>query len=189
MTKKELRTIYKQKRKELDERSLLRLNDMLLISFQQWPMPILQSVLSYWPIQHHQEPDVELMARFLEFKIPELKLCYPRMDATQIKLEAILVDEDTAFSSNQLGIMEPETGTIYPAKELDLVFVPLLAFDQLGYRVGYGKGYYDRFLIECKPDTIKLGFSFFEPVERITDTDQFDVPLNYCITPQHIYEF
>jgi 5-formyltetrahydrofolate cyclo-ligase len=59
----------------------------------------------------------------------------------------------------------------------------------LGYRVGFGKGYYDRFLAHCKKETVKIGFSYFEPIDLISDTNQFDVPLNYCITPQLIYEF
>ncbi len=189
MTKKALRKLYKEKRKELDTRSMLRLNDLLLICFQQWPMPIIHSLLSYWPMEHHNEPDVALMTRFLEFKIPELQLCYPKMNADHISLEAHFVDDDTDYSSNSYGIMEPENAPVFLPSDLDMVFVPLLAFDQLGYRVGYGKGYYDRFLPKCKDNTLKIGFSFFEPVERISDTDQFDVPLNYCITPQHIYEF
>jgi 5-formyltetrahydrofolate cyclo-ligase len=55
--------------------------------------------------------------------------------------------------------------------------------------VGYGKGCYDRFLALCRPDIIKIGFSYFEPINEISDTDKFDIPLNYCITPERIYEF
>ncbi|HEX8461529.1 MAG TPA: 5-formyltetrahydrofolate cyclo-ligase, partial [Segetibacter sp.] len=73
--------------------------------------------------------------------------------------------------------------------EIDLVFVPLLAYDKRGYRVGYGKGFYDRYLSLCKPEVLKVGFSYFGPEESIDDTHQFDVPLNYCITPDNIYEF
>jgi 5-formyltetrahydrofolate cyclo-ligase len=65
----------------------------------------------------------------------------------------------------------------------------MLICDTKGYRVGYGKGFYDRYLAHCRKDVVKIGFSYFDPVEKITDTDQFDVPLTYCITPQHIYEF
>jgi 5-formyltetrahydrofolate cyclo-ligase len=67
--------------------------------------------------------------------------------------------------------------------------VPLLAYDLKGNRVGYGKGYYDRFLAECRPDALKIGFSYFEPEEQINDTEDFDIPLNYCVTPHRCYEF
>jgi len=73
--------------------------------------------------------------------------------------------------------------------EIDLIFVPLLAFDETGNRVGYGKGFYDKFLTKCRPDAIKVGLSYFEAIDRISDSEQFDIPLNYCITPQRIYEF
>ena len=67
--------------------------------------------------------------------------------------------------------------------------MPLLAFDKKGHRVGYGKGFYDKFLSECKPETIKIGLSFFEAEEMIADVFEADVKLDYCVTPEKIYEF
>jgi 5-formyltetrahydrofolate cyclo-ligase len=65
----------------------------------------------------------------------------------------------------------------------------MLAFDKQGYRVGYGKGFYDRYLKRCQPDVMKVGFSFFPPVDQIEDINANDVPLSYCITPHQIYAF
>jgi 5-formyltetrahydrofolate cyclo-ligase len=70
-----------------------------------------------------------------------------------------------------------------------MAFVPLVAFDRKGFRIGYGKGYYDRYLKRCRPSIPMIGFSFFDPVERIRDINEFDVPLSLCITPSGIYEF
>ena len=72
---------------------------------------------------------------------------------------------------------------------IDVVFVPLLAFDKLGHRVGYGKGFYDKFLRGCRPKIIKIGLSFFEIEKPIEDTHLNDVNLDYCVTPKHIYMF
>ncbi|MDR9457609.1 MAG: 5-formyltetrahydrofolate cyclo-ligase, partial [Salegentibacter sp.] len=72
---------------------------------------------------------------------------------------------------------------------LDLVFIPLLAFDKTGNRVGYGKGYYDRFLDSCKPGVIKIGLSFFEAEEEIKEMFETDVALDYCVTPNRVYQF
>ncbi|MFT7351177.1 MAG: 5-formyltetrahydrofolate cyclo-ligase [Flavobacterium sp.] len=73
--------------------------------------------------------------------------------------------------------------------KIDVVFVPLLAFDLQGNRVGYGKGFYDKFLANCKPTTIKIGISFFEAEEKISDVFAKDVKLDYCITPEKVYSF
>ena len=70
-----------------------------------------------------------------------------------------------------------------------LIFVPLLAFDKFGNRVGYGKGFYDVFLSECRPDTLKIGFSFFEAEVEIEDVFEKDIKLDYCITPKAVYKF
>ena len=93
------------------------------------------------------------------------------------------------FDMNQYGIPEPVGGKEIMPEELDLVFVPLLGFDLQGNRVGYGKGYYDRFLSKCKDDVIKVGLSFLSPIDCIEDVDFFDKKLDFCITPERVYAF
>nr|MCU0396414.1 5-formyltetrahydrofolate cyclo-ligase [Chitinophagaceae bacterium] len=95
----------------------------------------------------------------------------------------------TEWGLSSFGVEEPLTGKPVDPGMIDLVFVPLLAFDKKGYRVGYGKGYYDRFLKRCRPDVMTLGLSLFPPVEAIGDLHTNDVPLKYCITPHKIYAF
>jgi len=70
-----------------------------------------------------------------------------------------------------------------------VVFIPLLAFDEEGHRVGYGKGFYDSFLAECKPETLKIGLSFFEAETKIEDVFDGDMALDYCVTPKQVYRF
>jgi 5-formyltetrahydrofolate cyclo-ligase len=76
----------------------------------------------------------------------------------------------------------------YAVQNIDLVIVPLLAFDKYGNRVGYGKGFYDRFLSKCRSNVIKVGVSFFEPADRITDINPLDIRLDYCITPTRVWK-
>jgi 5-formyltetrahydrofolate cyclo-ligase len=80
-------------------------------------------------------------------------------------------------------------GLEVPISKIDVVFVPLLAFDTKGNRAGYGKGFYDNFLSKCKPEVIKVGLSFFEPEDLIADCDHNDVRLDFCVTPLKIYGF
>ena len=98
-------------------------------------------------------------------------------------------DETAELINNSYGIDEPADGNKIMENEIDLVLVPLLAFDKNGFRVGYGKGFYDKFFYQSRKDSIKIGLSFFEPVDEIEDINQFDIPLNYCVTPEELFIF
>ena len=189
MEKKVLRKQFLAERKQLSELQRIKLDDLLLLQFQQLNYEGIQTVLSYWPLAEKAEPDTFLCSRYLRYMLPELTIAYPVIDAAGTQMQAIAVDEETIFQANTWGIPEPQNGQPISPESIDLVLVPLLIFDREGFRVGYGKGYYDRFLANCRKDIVKIGFSYFEPVDKISDTTQFDVPLTYCITPQHIYEF
>ncbi|HVZ97178.1 MAG TPA: 5-formyltetrahydrofolate cyclo-ligase, partial [Chitinophagaceae bacterium] len=98
--------------------------------------------------------------------------------------------DETELILNSFGIAEPTGGKMIGANEIDLVLVPLLAFNHKGFRVGYGKGHYDKFLAECNNEAITVGISFFDAVDdSIDDINQFDIPLKYCVTPYRVYEF
>ncbi|RYF99725.1 MAG: 5-formyltetrahydrofolate cyclo-ligase, partial [Chitinophagaceae bacterium] len=97
--------------------------------------------------------------------------------------------DSTKIKKNEYNIPEPIDGIEVPDSKIDVVFVPLLAFDKKGHRVGYGKGFYDRFLAKCKPDVIIIGVSFFEAEEEILDVNPTDFALQYCVTPTNIYRF
>jgi 5-formyltetrahydrofolate cyclo-ligase len=167
-----------------------KLDDLLLIQLQNLAFESsIEVLLSYWPLEQHCEMNTLLYTHYLEHAIPGLKVTFPLLDMETKQMQAILVHEETDFVENEYGIPEPEEGDEIAAEEIDLVFVPLLAFDKEGFRVGYGKGFYDRFLQKCRKDVITVGFSYFDPVDKIEDRNQYDVPLNFCITPSRIYEF
>lgn len=189
MKKKETRQLYREKRMALSGQERVKLDDLLLIQFQTAGLPFIGSLLSYWPIEENHEPDTHLFTGFLRFRNPELKVCYPVADFSSGDMQAILTDIDTAFTKKRLNIYEPDNMEVLLPDDIDMVFVPLLAFDRQGYRVGYGKGFYDRYLSFCRPDCIKAGFSYFEPFSSLDDRDEFDVPLDICITPQNVYVF
>lgn len=167
----------------------LKLDDLLLIQLQRIPLADIQVLMTFWPLESQAEMNTHLYTRYLEHAMPGLQVAFPIVDFASNEMYAVLVNDETDFVENKFGIPEPKNGEEIQPDEIDLVFVPLLAFDNQGYRVGYGKGYYDRFLKKCRQDVMTVGFSYFEAVDKIDDTHQFDVPLNYCITPQKIYEF
>jgi 5-formyltetrahydrofolate cyclo-ligase len=188
MHKSALREQFKTKRQSLSSKELLKLNDLLLIQFQQLSFSAVQNCMTYWPLEQFNEPNTDLFIRYLIHMIPSLKVHYPKINE-QHQIDAIEVNDDTIFETNEWGITEPIEGNVIAPHEIDLILVPLLIFDQNGYRVGYGKGYYDRFLANCKEDAILLGISYFEPIQIIEDTNEFDIPLTIGITPEHVYEF
>jgi 5-formyltetrahydrofolate cyclo-ligase len=188
MNKLSLRLTFKEKRKALSSKELLKLNDLLLIQFQRIDFSTVQNCMTYWPLEQMNEPNTHLFTRFLQHMIPNLNVCYPKINSNNL-LDAVEVNDDTVFNTNEWGITEPNEGAVIMPSKLQLILVPLLIFDQKGYRVGYGKGYYDRFLANCSNNAILLGISFFEPIQIIEDTHEFDIPLTIGITPEQIYEF
>ena len=189
MLKKDARKLFRDKRNALTETEKLKADDLLLIQFQTVDLPFLQAAFSYWPIEENNEPNTHLFTEFLRFRNPEIKLAYPVSDFATRTMTAIAVDIDTDFTKRELDIFEPDEGEPLLPEELDLVMIPLLAFDITGNRVGYGMGFYDKYLAGCREDCIKVGFSYFEPLDIISDCTEFDVPLNLCITPQNVYVF
>lgn len=189
MTKKELRVVYKEKRRNISGREIERWTDLILINFQKIRLPFLSCIHTYISSQKLAEVETLQLVEYLQFKNPGVKVVVPKIDIASGKLEHFHFEEEMELIDNFFGIAEPAGGLQIAPEEIDLALIPLLAFDTKGYRVGYGKGFYDKFLSECRQDVIKVGLSFFEAEESIDDVHQFDISLDYCVTPDRIYDF
>lgn len=187
MTKKEARIKYKNLRRELsieqrDEKSCAIANELLKLPI--WDKQYFHVFLS---ITEHIEVDTEYILHILAGKDKEILIS--KSDFESRKMTHFLLTDGTKIKKNEYNIPEPVDGIEVPDSKIDVVFVPLLAFDEKGHRVGYGKGFYDRFLSQCKPDVITIGLSFFEAEKEITDLHENDFALNYCVTPSKTYNF
>lgn len=187
MLKKELRQKYKALRSELseieiEEKSLAIANEILKLPI--WDKTYFHVFL---PIEEQKEVNTEFLLHLLSGKDKEIVIS--KSDFATRNMTHFLLTDNTKIKKNEYNIPEPVDGLEVPATKIDVVFVPLLAFDKKGNRVGYGKGFYDKFLTECKPETIKIGLSFFEPDELILDVFENDVLLDYCVCPDGVYEF
>ena len=189
MNKKEIRTVFLQKRLLLSELEIIKGSTAIIGHFNRLQLSNINAVFSYSPISHHKEFDVGACERSLSATHPGITIAHPRIIKNAFQMEAVRIENSSSFAENQYLIREPSEGEILPPDIFDLVLVPLLAIDVDGFRIGYGKGYYDRWLPQCRPEVIKVGFSFFEPVAPVGDISEFDVPLNFCITPMRVYEF
>lgn len=189
MLKQEIRRLFREKRKAITAQQKMKWDDLILIQFQTLSLPFIDTAMSFYAIEENNEVSPFILTDYLHFKNPSLQLAYPKIDKDYPLMKAIVCPADAAFEVNEMGINEPVGNNEIPPEAIDLILVPLLAFDKKGQRVGYGKGYYDRFLKDCREDCIRIGLSYFEPVERIEDAGEFDVPLDLCITPQQVYVF
>jgi 5-formyltetrahydrofolate cyclo-ligase len=189
MVKQAIRKMYRDKRMQLTEAEQSRMSDLMLIHFQKLDIDIPALIMTYSPLAKTKEFNVELITDYCYFKNPAQVLFYPVVHEDSGSMSCVVVNDFTQFAPNKYGIDEPIDGLDMFPEEIDLVLIPLLAFDRKGHRVGYGKGYYDRFLRTCRKDVVKIGFSYFDPVEKIEDASRYDVRLNYCITPNDIYRF
>lgn len=190
MNKKDIRQLYKEKRlalseQEIEEKSLLIANNCLRLPI--WNYSFYHVFLS---ISKLKEVDTDVLLHILSGKDKNIVISKSNFESFELK--HFLLSDSTLLKSNSLGIPEPEEGAnsieILP-KKIEVVFVPLLAFDMTGHRIGYGKGFYDRFLSNCPKKTIKIGLSFFEAEEKLEGIFTTDIPLDYCVTPKKTYNF
>jgi 5-formyltetrahydrofolate cyclo-ligase len=96
---------------------------------------------------------------------------------------------DTKTKQAKYNIIEPMNPVWVNNEMIDMVITPLLAFDDKGYRVGFGKGFYDRFFVSLNKEVKRIGISLFESCENIEDINEHDIPLTHCVTPNKTYSF
>lgn len=187
MKKDEARKIFRKKRRKLTEQEMSKFNDLILIQFQKIPIPPIHTVHTYLPSERLHEPETSAILGYLQFRNPHVRVAIPKIDLITFEMLHYQYTGMEKLIRNSLGIDEPEGGTLLEAHDIDLIIVPLLAFDLRGNRVGYGKGYYDRFLASCSAETLKIGLSFFDPLDLLEDVNHFDITLDYCATPNGLY--
>ena len=190
MDKASLRIHFLNKRQGLSRSKYWMLMDRLLDQFKQIDWLEYNTVHIFLPIKKYKEIDTFSILNYFKFAAPQLQIVIPRTNFETFEMENVLYDHDhTILVRNKFDIPEPIHGKLVSNNQIDLVFVPLLAFDKQGNRAGYGKGFYDRFLSKCRPDVKKTGISFFEPVDEISDLNEFDTKLDFCICPDKIWQF
>jgi len=191
MIKSLLRSEFLQKRKELSEKEIEEKNETILENSKHFfETSRIKTIHIFLPQLGKTEIDTWRIISFLR-TFDQIKIVSPRIIPGTREMEHYLLTPKTLLINNQWKIPEPdpETSLRIAPNKIDAVFIPLLAFDKKGIRVGYGGGYYDRFLVQCRPDIIKIGLSFFDPIDEIDDVDSYDVSMNYCVTPFEIVQF
>ena len=187
MIKSELRNIYKLLRKKLSEDDIETYS--LEIANQLLKLPIWEHSFYhiFLTIEEQKEINTDYILSILSGK--DKHIVISKSNFKTFEMTPYLLSDNTKLKKNEWNIPEPINGIPITTEQIDVVFVPLLAFDKKGNRIGYGKGFYDKFLAQCKPNTIKIGLSFFPAEEEITDLYKNDISLDYCVTPKTVYSF
>lgn len=187
MTKKELRKIYLRKRMDLSDAAYQELNERLSEHFfSTIKVSEIRVLHTFLPIKKNREVNTWLIIERLKRDYPQVQISVPKINNQTAELEHYYYESPDQLKNNTWEIPEPVKGVPTPTEKIDAVLVPLLAFDKQGHRLGYGRGFYDKFLSSCRPDCLKIGLSFFEVEEKIEGISDKDIPLNLIITPETV---
>jgi len=188
--KSELRKSYLERRRSLSKATHSELSTEIVNRlFNSVDLDPVHALHCYISLEHFGEVETSILFSRVWEMHPQIITTAPRMNRDNGEIDSLIYQLDTPTQESSWKIVEPRGSEIVAPEALDLIIVPLLCFDGRGHRVGYGRGYYDRFLRKCRPDCIKAGLSYFPPVDSIDDVHDADVALDLCVTPTETYRF
>lgn len=138
-----------------------------------------QHVFTFLPFRN--EPDLRpMMYRLMANKIT---ISVPKISSLDGEMEFYPIQENSKLEKNQYGILEPVIDDEAPSipESNTLIIIPTVAMDEFGYRLGYGGGFFDRYL-EAYPYPTKLGVGFFQFILEEIPTEPWDTQLDYVCT-------
>ncbi|MEJ7623525.1 MAG: 5-formyltetrahydrofolate cyclo-ligase [Pyrinomonadaceae bacterium] len=186
MNKTQMRTRYLARQKALAPGERGRLSGQIAdLFFDSVDLKSAEAVHCFITIQKFNEIDTSLIFERMWKELAHIRTLAPRVNFQSQNIESVVIGHSTHLEENEWKILEPGEGERVAPTDIDVVLVPGLAFDESGHRVGYGRGFYDRFLERCRPDCLKVGLSYFEPILQITDIHAGDMKLDLLITPRH----
>lgn len=188
MTKAEIRKIYEARRLAVSPKELETISENvchLLFSHHRFEG---KKMSMFLPIERKKEINTyKIWEKAKEFGA---QVAVPKANFKTNEMKQVLFNSEEQLEISPFGIPEPKKGRVIAAEHFEFVLVPLLAVDKKGNRVGYGKGFYDRFLKKCSPRCRFIGLSHFdELVDEISDTTFHDIKLHEVITPNRLIRF
>lgn len=188
MTKSELRKLYLQKQKALSPAERAEKSRALAERFfESFDLTGIRYLHCFIALEKFNEIDTLPIFQRVWRDHPDIATLVPRIEPDGHGLSHLHFKADTELVRNSWEISEPASGEHVEPRKIDMVLVPLLAFDARGHRTGYGKGFYDRFLARCRPDCLKIGLSYFSPADEIDDAGEHDIALDAFVTPDGVY--
>jgi len=187
MNKSDVRNAYKLRRSQLSSSEIKTYSNQIFNHLKSQFELENKTIHLFIPISKFNEVDTKPFIKFL-FEL-ECTVVTSITHFNPLDLSHCFINQETKYETDKFGIPTPIDSEPISENKIDIVIVPLLAFDENGGRVGYGKGLYDRFLSNCRDNCIKIGVSFFDPISTISDIDENDISLDFCATPNQFYKF
>jgi len=190
LVKEKIRTQVLAQRAAWTRSQFWLLNNDLLNQLEKFNWENTKCLHIFLPVTKNKEVDTFEILSFFKTNFPIIEIVVSKTHFKTKTITPIYFDyENTVLVKNKYEIPEPLYGKECPIENIDTVLVPLLGFDLSGNRVGYGAGFYDRFLAQCNPEVLKIGLSLIPPFDAIEDANEFDIPMDYCITTEKIFQF
>lgn len=143
----------------------------------------------FLPITQHKEIDLWPFIKWVWANLPSVQIVIPKCDFKTRKMVSYVLKPNTILTTENHGIPEPIEAVAIKNTDIDIVITPLIICDEEGHRIGYGKGFYDAFFNSVNKNTKRIGIGYFEPVNCVDNTDEWDIPLTHYISPTKVYTF
>lgn len=185
-----LRKLYLERQKSLADDERAEKSRLIAARFfEHFDLTRVNFLHVFLSIEKNREVETAFIYQRLWTDFLHLATVVSRVDFQTMTLENRRFSNQTKLVKNRWHILEPAESELIEIEKLDVCLIPLLCFDERGFRVGYGKGFYDKFLSECRKDCLKIGLSYFAPISEIADAQSYDVKLDFCITPGRIFSW
>ena len=190
MKKSELRKSFIAKRREISATERTEKSQAISGNiFAFFDFTKISCVHCFLPIERFNEIDTNLIFHEIWQTFPQIQTVVPKVDFQTLEMKSLIYNAETELHENDWNIFEPKHNEFVESEKIDAVFVPLLCADKRGFRVGYGKGFYDRFLKNCRANCLKIGLDYSSPIEEISDVNEFDIKLDFLATPEKVFRF
>ena len=185
-TKEILRKVYLKERMAFSDEELEDYSKLIFENFKKgFAVSAGINISIFLPIKKFNEINTQYFIDFLwENKV---NVFVPKIFNGE--MISVKIEPSTELVKNSWSILEPKTNDDFSGNYFDIVFTPLLYCDHNGNRIGYGKGFYDRFFKKINRDTLKIGLNIFTPNEEISDITAEDERLDYLLTPTETLSF
>lgn len=185
MTKQELRILYKEKRNSLSDTKAEYLNELILKQLKDFQIWNFTNYHIFVPIEKNKEVNTFPIIDYLLSM--NKKVFVPK--TIGLKMQTCQINQSTVWENGQFEIPEPKICIAAEPRCIEVIFIPMLICDKKGNRIGYGGGFYDRFLENLNPNVLKIGLNYFPSIENIEEIEATDVPIDYCVSPEGIESF